>query len=304
MDDPPEVRKLLPLFLAYKRELEAKQQAQGGVPTWLDNFHGNLIAYLGAFAAEGSLVPRDDYSRAAALHACRELATFLGLRSGERLVSLSTRLAPEIDPTLRPHIRFAEASTRSEIPATVMNRSQGAHAPIQWRGRNLFKTAFDVVLYSMMLSELKPGTIIELGSGDGGSAAWFRDMAVLVGLDTGVCSFDIRPPPVSFPGVRFLEADLTDPERTMDRAALEEEPHPWLVIEDAHVNTLGVMQFFHPSLRKGDYLVVEDSGFGKLETALVPFCRAHAEEYRVDTRYTDFFGRNATSSPDSILVRV
>jgi hypothetical protein len=34
------------------------------------------------------------------------------------------------------------------------------------------------------------------------------------------------------------------------------------------------------------------------------FLDAHAGRYAVDTRYTDFFGRNATSAPNSIFRRM
>jgi len=42
---------------------------------------------------------------------------------------------------------------------------------------------------------------------------------------------------------------------------LDQLPHPWLVIEDsAHVyeTTHAVLEFFHPRLEAGDYIVVED----------------------------------------------
>jgi hypothetical protein len=52
----------------------------------------------------------------------------------------------------------------------------------------------------------------------------------------------------------------------------------------------------------GDYLYIEDSR-SKID-AIETFLSKRSERYKVDTRYTDFFGRNATSAPDSILVAV
>jgi cephalosporin hydroxylase len=54
-------------------------------------------------------------------------------------------------------------------------------------------------------------------------------------------------------------------------------------------------------LEPGDYLVVEDSDAKRDE--LRRFLAAHPEDHRVDTRYTDYFGRNATCANDSFLVR-
>ena len=77
--------------------------------------------------------------------------------------------------------------------------------------------------------------------------------------------------------------------------------HPWLVVEDAHVNVLGVLRHLHQQMRSGDYLIVEDSAI-KGE-ALVRFLAETRDAYRLDTHYADFFGRNATAARDSIFRR-
>ena len=46
--------------------------------------------------------------------------------------------------------------------------SQGVHSLIKWKEIPLYKTAFDLTIYSMILQEVKPDVIIELGSGSGG----------------------------------------------------------------------------------------------------------------------------------------
>jgi hypothetical protein len=54
-------------------------------------------------------------------------------------------------------------------------------------------------------------------------------------------------------------------------------------------------------LAPGDYLFVEDS---RIKTQdLIRFLAQRAQRYDVDTRYTDFFGRNATCAANSIFVR-
>ncbi len=79
-------------------------------------------------------------------------------------------------------------------------------------------------------------------------------------------------------------------------------PHPWLVIEDAHVAVPQVLGHFAAHMRAGDYFMVEDSA--TKQDDLAAFHAAHEGTFRIDTGYTDFFGRNATSAVDSILVRV
>ena len=45
--------------------------------------------------------------------------------------------------------------------------SQGIHSLIKWKEHSLYKTSFDLVLYWMIMQNVKPDVIIELGSGDG-----------------------------------------------------------------------------------------------------------------------------------------
>ena len=52
-------------------------------------------------------------------------------------------------------------------------------------------------------------------------------------------------------------------------------------------------------LKKGDYLVVEDSGIKVKEIS--SFLSKAKNLYKVDNFYVDFFGRNSSSARDSIF---
>jgi len=191
----------------------------------------------------------------------------------------------------------------SEMPPYVLTMSQGLLDVPRWRGIPLVKTVFDLSLYPMMLWEMKPRTILETGSGAGGSALWFADMAASLGLDCRVYSLDIRKPSLEHPGVTFLKGDCNAIEQALPSDLLERLPHPWMFIEDAHVNVAGVLEWIHAFLQSGDYMVVEDTTGHDKQAQTAPFVAAHSSEYKVDTRYTDFFGYNACSSRDSIWRR-
>jgi cephalosporin hydroxylase len=130
---------------------------------------------------------------------------------------------------------------------------------------------------------------------------WLADQAALVAPGCHVHSVDRIPVALSHPGVTFHQGDCAQPANLFDAALLRSAPHPWLVIEDAHHNVAQVLIHFHACMRKGDYLYVEDSEIkGDDIRHLLESC---ANAYAVDTKYTDFFGRNATCAFDSILVR-
>jgi cephalosporin hydroxylase len=194
-----------------------------------------------------------------------------------------------------------DARFGTEFGADVLLTCQGVPNLMRWRGLPLFKTAFDFAIYPQLLQELRPRTILEIGSGSGASAQWLADLARTFELDAVVHSVDIRLAAAEHPGVRFYCGDCRAPETLFPPEIVAQAPRPWLAIEDAHQNVAGVLAYLHDRLRTGDYLVVEDSDVKRLE--LAAFDAAHPGQYKVDTRYTDFFGRNATCANDSILVR-
>ena len=73
-----------------------------------------------------------------------------------------------------------------------------------------------------------------------------------------------------------------------------------LVIEDAHVNVKEVLLETDSRLKKGDYLIVEDSEQGK-HPEIVHFISNAKNTYKTDNFYLDFFGRNTTCCADSIF---
>ncbi|MDE2561116.1 MAG: class I SAM-dependent methyltransferase [Sphingomonadales bacterium] len=93
---------------------------------------------------------------------------------------------------------------------------------------------FDLALYQSVLGNLRPATIIEVGTSEGGSAVWLADQCKALGLDaTGLTSIDISPPELTMPGIRFFQGDATRPEATFPVEEIAAAPHPWLVIEDS-----------------------------------------------------------------------
>jgi cephalosporin hydroxylase len=220
------------------------------------------------------------------------LRQFLDRWSRGRLVSFAERAQARAN---------YDARFGTEFGADVLLACQGAPNLMRWRGLPLFKTAFDFAIYPQLLQELRPRTIFEIGSGSGASALWLADLVKTFDIDGIVHSVDIRPATAEHPGVRFYRGDCRAPETLIPAEVVAQAPRPWLVIEDAHVNVSGVLTWLHERLAIGDYLVVEDSDVKR--EALAAFDAAYPGQYKVDTGYTDFFGRNATCANDSILVR-
>ena len=72
-------------------------------------------------------------------------------------------------------------------------------------------------------------------------------------------------------------------------------PHPWLIVEDAHVNVNEIIKYFEKYMQSEDYMIIEDSRGKKGSTLEIP------NTLLVDAYYCDYFGRNATSAMNTIL---
>ena len=205
--------------------------------------------------------------------------------------------------------RFKDFNLRSEENCIFSNHprtngmsvvlSQGTHGVFTWKGHIVFKSVFDLAIYSMLIEELKPDVIIEIGSGKGGSAVWLADMVKILGLKTQIYSYDINKPGFNYPAVNFIKFDLDNLNEQVDFPEHEDWIGSKLIIEDAHVNIPEVLNKIDSKVSKGDYLIVEDSD-GK-QKDLVDFLKNTKTTYQTDQHYLDLFGRNGTSATNSIF---
>ena len=137
-----------------------------------------------------------------------------------------------------------------------------AAARITYKGLIILKPPFDLMLYSNLIWELQPRTILEFGALQGGSSLWLADQLSNLCQEGEVHCFElltkcIHPRAKRHPKLHFHEADLFDL-HTLDNALLNRLRHPWLVIDDAHVNLKNVVNFVAKFMKRGDYYVWED----------------------------------------------
>ena len=288
-----------------QQELSNKvSKHQGGVPTFYDNFIDFFIDTM------VNLFPKNEWETSWKLIQGSEASWFkrevtrlqlvLAARNQGRYVTMDARNAQANADTEHAVYRPPYGD---EINQHDMAMSQGTFECMHWKGMPLFKTVYDFSLTSMMIWNVKPKTIIELGSGTGASAIWMADLGKLYALDCQVLSMDINKPEFKAKGIEFINGDCNFIDKYFPGSILQKLPHPWIIIEDAHVNLLGVINHFTPYLHVGDYLIVEDSRVDKTDI-LRKWASTNSKKFKVDTKYTDFYGRNATCSPDSIFTRI
>lgn len=186
-----------------------------------------------------------------------------------------------------------------------------------YKGIPALKSPFDMALYQLLLWELKPATVLEIGSHRGGSALWLADTLRAMDLDCPVHSVDLNPVEgVAAPGLTFHVGDARALAEVFTADFLRSLPHPLLVIEDADHQadtTLAVLRFFAPWLTPGDYMVIEDGMVGDIGlghrygggpcVAIERFLAEEDGRYEVDRRYCDWYGRNVTWNVNGYLRR-
>jgi cephalosporin hydroxylase len=173
-----------------------------------------------------------------------------------------------------------------------------------WKDFPILKDPFALAVYPQLLWELKPATIIELGAYMGGSALWLADMMQAMKIEGHIFSYELYRDriEVKHPQITFVKIDLNNLEE-FDDIMLQNLPHPWLLIEDAHTNAYNTLKKLNKFLLSGDYLIVEDTLFPDLDKGekFYKFLKEFGSQYELDTRYTDMYGYNVTWNSNGYL---
>ena len=227
--------------------------------------------------------------------------------------------------------RITEREERSDIPPAPSRKLSTGKILVEHCGVSSMKGALDIVLYEQVFGLVQPQTVIEFGSLFGGSALCMANTLKLQRSNGHVYSVDLdhslldpRVKDLKPDNLTFIEGDMYKIDEVFPAEKLSSLPHPWVVIEDAHANSLGVLEYFHEFTKEGDYIIYDDTdpeapvkngmgwdnyppyepiGTGKLH-ALKEFMTKYDDFYRVDTYFTDMFGYNATNNWNGYVRRM
>lgn len=183
---------------------------------------------------------------------------------------------------------------------------------VEYRGVKAQRCPFDYVIYQMILSELRPDLVIEVGTNFGGGALYLADLMEIMGHGM-LHAIDIRNAATSelvqgHPRIKmFTEGwdkyDTREAEGNKKVLVIEDSSH-------TYENTIGVMRKFAPLVTPGSYLIVEDGivtaiGMQKKYDggplrAIKDFLN-ETTDFHIDRKRCDMFGKNATFNIDGYL---
>lgn len=188
------------------------------------------------------------------------------------------------------------------------------HSLVLYRGVTYIKCPFDYVLYQMILMEVKPDLVIEIGTNKGGGALYLADLMDIIGHGA-VHTIDIvrnsdelvaGHPRIKLFTEGWEKYDLTEAKGFSKVLVIDDGSH-------MYESTLGALQKFAPLVSPGSYLIVEDGIITAKKQAYVfhggppkairEFLLSHPN-FAVDRKWCDFFGKNATFNVNGYLKRV
>lgn len=200
-----------------------------------------------------------------------------------------------------------------EVKISVQSIYEGHHL-VTYKGIKAIRCPFDYVIYQMIINEVKPDLVIEIGTNIGGGALYIADL-----LDNN--------------GKGILHTiDIIDQvdQRVKEHKRINFFTEGWenynleltkgfekvLIIEDAshlYKDSLGILNKFHGIVSKDSYFIIEDGIINELGLekeyeggplkAIREFLPNH-KEYIVDRKWSDMFGKNATFNVNGYLKKI
>jgi cephalosporin hydroxylase len=189
------------------------------------------------------------------------------------------------------------------------------HHKVTYRGIKMIKNPFDYLLYQMIINEVKPDLIIEVGTNHGGTALYMSDMLDLIGKGE-IHTIDVTEYPMDERVInnkrikRFLGGyqayDLKNCEGYEKILVIDDGSH-------LYEHTLEILQKFQDVVTPDSYFIVEDGALihigltkdygGGPVRAIEEFLQTN-NNYIIDRNWCDFFGTNATFNTNGFLKKV
>jgi len=188
-----------------------------------------------------------------------------------------------------------------------INTITNGHHKYTYRGIKTIKCPFDYALYQMIIFDVKPDLIIEIGTNHGGSSLYLADMLDIIGKGT-IHTIDIMEFPISElikNNKRIKRFVLKNGFKDYD-LNLAKDFEKILVIDDGshhYSDVIASLEKFKHLISENSYFIVEDGILDKLgmaneygggpNRAILEFLTKNTD-FKIDGNLCNFFGENAT----------
>jgi cephalosporin hydroxylase len=200
-----------------------------------------------------------------------------------------------------------------EVKISVQSIYEGHHK-VTYKGIKAIRCPFDYVIYQMIINEVKPDLVIEIGTNIGGGSLYIADLLDMNGkgvLHTIDILDMVNPKVKEHNRIKFFTKGWEDYDLELAKGF-----NTVLIIEDAshlYKDSIGILNKFHKIVSIDSYFIVEDGIINELGLvknyeggplkAIREFLPSHAE-YIVDTKWCNMFGKNATFNVNGYLKKI
>ncbi|MCK5060224.1 MAG: hypothetical protein KAR00_03740 [Candidatus Pacebacteria bacterium] len=212
---------------------------------------------------------------------------------------------------LKKQLRFVSKDKQVHFDT---NSVYTGHLKVTYRGIQAIKCPFDYVIYQMIISEMKPDLVIDIGTNKGGGALYMADLMDTIGHGF-IHTIDIKNQRAEIVSrhsrVKFFTEGWQNYNLNEARGFSK-----ILIIEDGshtYEDTIGALRKFSPLVTYGSYFIVEDGVVNELAKekglnggplrAVDEFLKEN-KGFVVDRAYCDMFGKNATFNVNGYLKKV
>lgn len=188
------------------------------------------------------------------------------------------------------------------------------HHKTTYRNVPVIKCPFDYIIYQMIIFDLKPDLIIEIGAGQGGSSLYMADL-LDINKNGIIHSIDIldqrydetkNHPRIKFFLGGYQNYDLENLKSFQKILIIEDGSHMYEDVKET-------LQKFHPYVSKDSYFIVEDGIVDELgwtnkfnggpNKAIKEFMDSN-DSFGIDRKWCDLFGVNATFNTNGFLKKI
>ena len=190
------------------------------------------------------------------------------------------------------------------VDFNVKSICEGHHL-VKYRGVSYLKCPFDYVMYQMIMNEVRPDLVIEIGTNEGGGALYLADIMDQMGQGL-VHTIDLEdkvqePLVMNHPRIKRFKGGYQNYDVSLAKNVFSKI----LVIDDGshtYEDVLASLKKFGSLVTKNSYFIVEDgilnelgySGYDGGPVRAIQEYLTLDDSYALDRRWCDFFGRNAT----------
>ena len=207
-----------------------------------------------------------------------------------------------------------ESMYTDEVSFNVKSIEAGHHK-LLYKNVPMIKCPFDYIIYQMILWEIKPDLVIEIGTNKGGSALYIAELLDLIGngeihtidiVDMVVDKCVKNHKRIKFFKDGFQNYDLKNVAQHKKIIVIDDGSHSYEDVKEA-------LEKFKDVVSNDSYFIVEDGILDQLgwkskynggpNLAIKEFISTNSS-YIIDRKWCDLFGVNATFNTNGYLKKI